>query len=380
MKIRMKMNRNKTSVFLAIALLGVSAFASAQGNLPDWALGPFVRPANAAPLITPNQTLAYDPMSKDSVQWESNATFNPAAIIRDDKICIMFRAEGSRGRGIGGHTSRIGLAESQDGVSIAKRYDAPVLYPGVDNQKVMEWPGGCEDPRVVMTPQGTYVMCYTQWNNKVPRLAVATSKDLRHWTKYGPAFAKAYRGKFANLATKSASIVTRLKNGKLVMAMINGRYFMYWGEQHVYGATSTNLTDWTPLVDAQGNLRPLASPRKGYFDSDLDECGPPAILTQSGILLLYNGKNKAGKAGDTAYTAGSYCAGQMLFSSQDPTKLLERLDKPFLVPTEAFEKSGQYPDGTVFIEGLVFFHRQWCLYYGCADSRVAVAVYGPKKG
>jgi hypothetical protein len=37
------------------------------------------------------------------------------------------------------------------------------------------------------------------------------------------------------------------------------------------------------------------------------------------------------------------------------------------------------PAGTVFIEGLVFHNQKWYLYYGCADSRVAVAVYDPFK-
>lgn len=115
-------------------------------------------------------------------------------------------------------------------------------------------------------------------------------------------------------------------------------------------------------------------PREGKFDSELTECGPPAIMTERGILLLYNGKNKAGVEGDTLYTANSYCAGQALFDLKDPTKLIDRLDKPFFVPEADFEKSGQYPAGTVFIEGLVYHNQQWFLYYGCADSRVAVAV------
>lgn len=51
------------------------------------------------------------------------------------------------------------------------------------------------------------------------------------------------------------------------------------------------------------------------------------------------------------------------------------MDKPFYIPESDFEKSGQYPAGTVFIEGLVFYNQKWFLYYGCADSRVAVAVY-----
>jgi beta-1,2-mannosidase len=44
---------------------------------------------------------------------------------------------------------------------------------------------------------------------------------------------------------------------------------------------------------------------------------------------------------------------------------------------ESVEKSGQYVTGTVFIEGLAYFQQKWFLYYGCADSRVAVAVFGP---
>jgi predicted GH43/DUF377 family glycosyl hydrolase len=141
----------------------------------------------------------------------------------------------------------------------------------------------------------------------------------------------------------------------------------------VYGATSTDLINWIPQED-DGQLRELMSPRKGYFDSQLTECGPPAVMTHDGIVLLYNGKNLPGTDGDTLYTANSYCAGQALFDTNDPAKLKTRLDRPFLVPTEPFEKSGQYPAGTVFIEGLVYFQKKWFLYFGCADSRVGVAM------
>ena len=56
----------------------------------------------------------------------------------------------------------------------------------------------------------------------------------------------------------------------------------------------------------------------------------------SGILLFYNGKNKSGAEGDTLYTANSYCAGQALFDAKDPTKLIDRLDKPFYIPESDF--------------------------------------------
>ncbi|ACU63566.1 glycoside hydrolase family 130 protein [Chitinophaga pinensis] len=368
------------SGLLFTMLLSGALYSYGQQSInkyPDWAIGPFVRPTGVNPIISPDSTTHfYDPMQKKLLDWESNDTFNPAAAVKDNKVYVMYRAEDKSGVGIGARTSRIGLAESSNGITM-RRTGKPVLFPDMDDQQEFEWTGGCEDPRVAVTEDGTYLMLYTQWNKKVPRLGAATSKDLVHWKKHGPIFQDAYNGKFHDIASKSASVLTTLKNGELRIAKYKGKYWMYWGENHVYAATSENLVDWTPLVDANGALKELASPRKGYFDSHLTECGPPAILTSKGIVLLYNGKNRSGADGDINYTANSYCAGQMLFSAADPSKLISRLNKPFMVPAESFEKSGQYPAGTVFIEGLVYYKGKYFLYYGCADSRVAVAVYTP---
>ena len=329
-------------------LLMVAAVITSCGEkkqtseFPDWAWADFQRPEGINPIVSPDTTTVfYCPMRQDSVAWESSDTFNPAATIYDGKVVVLYRAD--------------------------------------DNQKELEWPGGCEDPRVAVTDDGLYVMLYTQWNRKQARLAVATSRDLQIWEKYGPAFAKAYGGRFFDEFSKSASIVTKLVDGKQVIAKIDGKYWMYWGEKFVNVATSTDLINWEPMLDKKGDFLKVITPREGKFDSDLTECGPPAIMTDKGILLLYNGKNKSGAEGDTLYTANSYCAGQALFDAKDPTKLIDRLDKPFYIPESDFEKSGQYPAGTVFIEGLVFHNQKWYLYYGCADSRVAVAVYDPFK-
>lgn len=357
-------------VLLTLGLLSIS-HVHAQ-HLPGWAIGPFTRPADKNPIINVDTIGFLDPMSQSWIKWKESDVFNPAAVLRNGKICILYRAEDNSAMGIGKRTSRIGLAESKNGLDIVAMPSKPVMYPAEDSQKEFEWPGGCEDPRVAVTPDGTYVMLYTQWNRKVPRLGVAHSKDLRNWTKYGPAFAKAYNGRFKDMATKSASIVTTAVKGKLVITKVNGKYQMYWGEEHVYMATSSDLINWEPLVDGDGKLVELISPRKGYFDSRLTECGPPAVLTKDGIVLMYNGKNADNDDADKNYTLNSYCAGQVLFDKNNPTKVLGRLDKPFLKPEADFEKSGQYPAGTVFIEGLVLKDKKWFLYYGCADSKVAV--------
>lgn len=154
---------------------------------------------------------------------------------------------------------------------------------------------------------------------------------------------------------------------------VDGKYFMYWGEYAVHAATSENLIDWYPVLNKNGDLLRIATPRKGYFDSQMTECGPPAIRTKDGIVLIYNGKNDY-KHGDKQYPAGAYCAGQMLMDSGDPLRMIDRLDAPFFKPEADFEKSGQYKDGTVFVEGLAAFSGKFYLYYGCADSKVSVAI------
>ena len=369
----------KKSILL-ISLAVLPLFGYSQNVLPDWALGGFVRPEKANPIITPNPSNQFDcPMQDKKIGWEESDVFNPAATVKDGKIYVLYRAEDNSATGIGKRTSRIGLAESEDGIHM-KRRKTPVMYPDKDNMKEYEWEGGCEDPRVTMTEDGLYVMAYTSWNRKVARLCIATSRDLVKWEKHGPAFAKAYNGRFKDIFCKSGSMVTTIKDGKQVLTKIDGKYFMYWGEHAVYAATSDDLVNWTPILDEKKELATVIKPRPQYFDSALTECGPPAILTDKGIVLLYNGKNQTNDSKrDKRFTAGAYCAGQILTDPKEPLKVLQRLDVPFFRPMASFEKSGQYVDGTVFIEGLVFFKNKWYLYYGCADSQVSVAIYDPAK-
>ncbi len=335
-----------------------------------WILGPFTRPVNA-PIITPNEKSVFtDPITRKPVHWETLHTFNPGAIVRQNKVYVLYRAEDDSGTmAIGMHTSRLGLASSDDGIHFSREAE-PIFYPAVDSEQEREWPGGVEDPRVVEREDGTYVMAYTQWNRKTYDIGVATSTDLVHWSKQGPALVGE---KYQHLAYKSASMVTQLANGRLIAAKINGKYWMYWGEVQIRLATSPDLIHWTPVEDSSGKPVVLLHDRPGKFDSAFPEVGPPALLTDHGVLLIYNGKNTA-SGGAAGLAANAYSDGQALFASDDPAKLLARTDDPFFKPEQSWEQSGQYAAGTTFAEGLVFFRGKWFLFYGCADSRVGVAM------
>jgi predicted GH43/DUF377 family glycosyl hydrolase len=337
-----------------------------------WMLG--FKKTEINPIMVADSSFTFlDPITKKPVQWQKADVFNPGAIVRNDTVFMLFRAEDNPAAILGGRTSRIGLAYSVDGINFTK-FPEPVLYP--DNDAFSKWdqPGGIEDPRIVETPEGTYIMLYTSWNKDVARLSSASSTNLRHWTKQGPVFEDAKNGKFMDIWSKSGSIVTELIDGRLKAKKIDGKYHMYWGELFVNLALSDDGLDWEPVLDNDGELMHVFKPSLNEFDSHLTEPGPPALYTDDGILLLYNGKNLSGEGATTKVAEGTYCGGQVLLDKNDPTKVLARLETPFICPDLPHEITGQYKAGTTFIEGLVFFKDKWFLYYGTADSMVGLAI------
>ncbi len=339
-----------------------------------WLTG-FTKPAEN-PILSADSSYSFrDPLTDKVVRWQRADVFNPGAVVKGDSVYLFFRAEDNPRAILGGRTSRIGLAASGDGIHFV-RHPEPVLYPGPDDNRAFESPGGCEDPRVVALADGRYLMLYTAWNQDVARLCAATSTDLTTWIKHGPVFQEAYGGRFHNTWSKSGSVVCQLEeSGQLVATKIQGKYWMYWGDAVVGLAYSDDLLDWTPVLNPDATLFDPLPVRPGHFDSDLSEPGPPALLTDAGILVFYNGKNALSDS--LRYMdagPGAYCGGQALFSATDPTVLLDRMEEPFICPSLPHEVSGQYASGTTFIEGLVYFKRKWFLYYGTADSMVGVAV------
>src|SRR6202020_3150134 len=95
-------------------------------------------------------------------------------------------------------------------------------------------------------------------------IGIATSTDLIHWTKQGPALVGE---KYQHFDYKSASIVTRISDGRLIAARIQGKYWMYWGEVQVRLATSPDLIHWTPVLAPSGNDMVLLHNGTGHFDS-----------------------------------------------------------------------------------------------------------------
>ena len=381
--------RVAASAFFALALLpGCNGPDRSQpAAVPgEWALLNFTKVDSINPIMGPSPVGVFqDPILRQPVRWEEKDVFNPAVVVKDGKIFMLYRAENLVTPTVG-KTSRIGLATSTDGIHFTRR-PTPVLFPDNDAHKRYEWPGGTEDPRVVEDENHTYFMTYTAYDGDKARLHIATSTDLLTWTKYGNVFTQAAGGKYVSKWTKSGAIVSRYEaDGRIVATKLNGKYWMYWGDAQIWLATSDDLIHWTPIEMAAGekppvplraqaitmpDLKIVLPTREGKFDSDLVESGPPAMITDQGILLIYNSRNEP-SFGDKSLPVGTYAAAQALFDLNDPSKLLKRSDTYFMRPDRPYETTGQV-NQVVFLEGLARFNSKWFLYYGTADSKIAVA-------
>ena len=109
--------------------------------------------------------------------------------MKNDSIYVLSRCEDNPAAALGGRTSRIGISVSEDGIHFTSLLN-PFFIRQEMNFNNMIIPGGCEDPRIVQTDDGLYVLAYTSWNYKIPRLSIAFSKDLFHWEKKGPGICK----------------------------------------------------------------------------------------------------------------------------------------------------------------------------------------------
>lgn len=280
-------------------------------------------------------------LSPSESGFESSGTFNPAVIKRGDKFVMLYRAQDAAG------TSRLGYAESTDGVHFIKQFGA-VLAPEAEYEKG----GGVEDPRLIDLG-GRYYLTYTGYNRKDAQLCLAESMDLIHWKRLG-VILPAYQGKWNRGWTKSGAIVSE---------RIAGKYWMYWlgtaadKTDQMGISSSTDLLHWTEELDV-----PVLPRRPGKFDSRVVEPGPPPLLTSKGIVLIYNG------ADDKLV----YRTGIVVFDSNDPRKVLYRSDEPVFAPEKEWEKVGQVPN-VVFVEGMAKRGKEWLFYYGGADKFIGVA-------
>lgn len=314
-------------------------------------IGPFHKYKHN-PILTP------DP----NVEFESGYLYNATAIVVDDKVFMLYRAQNKA------KLSSVGLAWSDDGVTFVK-YHKPIITA----TEPWESGGGIEDPRIVRDPNSKlFIVTYTAYDLHTARLCVATSEDLFHWTKY-PTFVPSYWQDIAITSTGKELIRNEwLKSGAVFTEKSkDGKYYMIWGDCHLHLAVSDDLVNWK-LTSGDFNLNKFTQPVFN-FENKLIESGPAPIKLDNGKnqwVFFYNSSTTGGKD----LPKDTYTINEMLIDYDNIRNgPLARLETPILKPEDKNEVNGQV-NKVVFCEGIVQFKGHWFLYFGQGDSELGVAI------
>lgn len=280
-------------------------------------------------------------------KWENKAVFNCGATIVDNRVLLLYRAQGDD------NISRFGLAYSDDGYTISERLPDPVFEPDIDTEYETL---GVEDPRIskigdsyyiVYTAASLYPSAFSEEPEERPageipwrvRLSIAHTHDFRTFTRHGV-------------------IISHIdsKDGVLFPELVNDRMLLI---HRIVPEIRLAVAEDINHFKERG---PIIGPRGSGWDSNLVGAGAPPIRTPHGWVMIYHGVDDK----------HHYGLGLALIDPHDPSHILARSKSPILTPEEQYEKEGQI-NNVVFSCGAVKKGDELLVYYGAADTVVGVA-------
>ncbi|KKT86850.1 MAG: Glycosidase-related protein [Microgenomates group bacterium GW2011_GWA1_Microgenomates_45_10] len=302
--------------------------------------------------------------------WESEAVFNPGAVIHGGRVHLFYRALGPDG------ISRVGYASSEDGIHFDKRYPYPVYMPETVTESAKHRPytsparlaydtglyvsgggwGGCEDPRAVKIDGRVYLTfnIFNGWHSIRVGLTSISESDLEqgrwNWRR------------FVFLSPPNE----RHKNWVLFPEKVNGKYALLHNlydndPARVRVEYLDDLEEYIPYFDSPDPH--LLPDRELAWHNRTRSVGPPPIKTRYGWLLFYHAMDKS--------DPGRYKLGAMLLDSKDPRKILFRSRYPVLEPDEWYEND--WKPGIIYASGAAIKGGTLFIYYGGGDKHIGVA-------
>ncbi|MEX2014034.1 MAG: hypothetical protein WD896_01620 [Parcubacteria group bacterium] len=302
--------------------------------------------------------------------WESEAVFNPGAVMSGRRVHLFYRALGPDG------ISRIGYASSKDGLNFDKRYPHPVYMPEITPGQAKHasftsparlaydralyasgggW-GGCEDPRAVKIDDRIYLTfnMFNGWHSIRVGLTSIDEADLENgrwqWRKFN--YLSPLNG--------------RHKNWVLFPEKIEGKYALL---HNIYD-TDPSRVRVEYIDDIEGVILPFESPdphllpdRELAWHNRTRSVGPPPLKTRYGWLLFYHAMDKN--------DPGRYKLGALILDLKDPRKILYRSSYPILEPDEWYEND--WKPGIIYASGAIVKDGTLFIYYGGGDKHIGVA-------
>ncbi len=319
-------------------------------------------------------------LRKTSNAFESKGVLNPAIIKTGNQVHMLYRAFKK------GNFSTIGYACFEGPLHLIKRADLPVFYP--DREEDIQ---GVEDPRISKI-DNIYYLTYTAYDGHNALGSLAISTDLIKFEKMGIITPKVtfieYNHAIAGNIKLSPKYMQQYhflsehgmldripnylvwdKNVMLFPEKLNGKFVLlhrlFPGIQMAYFNDFSELTAefWMRYLFALDTYI-LMDPIFNYETSHIGG-GCPPIKTEYGWLFIYH-------AVEVKTDSNIYHISVALLDLNNPQKVIARLKQPLLSPHEEWEEKG-YVNNVCFPTGTAIFEKDLYIYYGAADSNIAVA-------
>jgi predicted GH43/DUF377 family glycosyl hydrolase len=309
--------------------------------------------------------------------FETRAVLNPAVYQDGDNVHIIYRAIDDN------YVSTLGYARLSGPTAVVERWDKPFMSPKLKAESM-----GIEDPRIVKI-DGQFYMTYVAHDGKNAVSYLATGDDLFNLSRAGiispkipykeageifrynklkddyyffEAFYKEYGGRNVLIWHKDSILFPEKIDGEFKMLqrilpdiqLISFDDFGRLKEKYFWIHYLLDELDKNVVMESQLS-----------FEERNIGGGCPPIKTPQGWLMIYHGVQESNDK--RVYRA---CAA--LLDLADPRIVTHKLTYPLFEPGNEAEKAGLV-NNVVFPTGTAQFGDDLYIYYGAADTRIAVA-------
>lgn len=291
-------------------------------------------------------------LTRDDVPYASTCVFNAGVCRWQGRYAMVFRNDYGRWGDPHFDGTNLGLAWSDDGFKWK-----------VEKEPVFAWQTDeilrAYDPRLTVC-EGKLYMCFAVDTRHGVCGGIATTDDFQRWEVLSTSTPD--NRNMVLFPEKIGDDFVRLERPMPVYSRGRDRFDIWLGK-------SADLSRW-------GGFRLVAGVEDFPYANDKIGPGAPPVRTHGGWLCVVHAVDRdeaRGKNGWEPTWKKRYHVGLMLLDSDDPSVVRGVLKEPLLSPEAPYETEEGFRTNAVFPTGAVVVDDELRVYYGAADTVMAVA-------